>query len=250
MKHQRFFLKNALHSSNLILTTRLLNPVIHSVDKKQPATKRNIPKDLQPPARLNPENASPGNQFIVNQHTGRVRQTFQENAHTLAIPSSPTRQQPHSMPKDAAATESLSTDYTLPSPNPTRKGWLDKVLDAVVGESDGPQHKYALICEECFTHNGLALPADYINAKFKCMNCGFLNVKQGPRTISMGLRDVANSFSNHGGGGGGNARSTSSVSLNYNVKSEGDNPFVSETSSNSEEIARQEVEQNEDVMDE
>ncbi len=47
---------------------------------------------------------------------------------------------------------------------PEERTWLDRVLDAVVGEAEGPQNKFALICEQCFTHNGLVLPHEYMEA--------------------------------------------------------------------------------------
>ena len=48
--------------------------------------------------------------------------------------------------------------------------WLDRVLDAVVGQEDGPQHRYALICQSCFSHNGLALPQEFLSmSKFDFM---------------------------------------------------------------------------------
>lgn len=55
--------------------------------------------------------------------------------------------------------------FMLPPPptNPqyrTRKtGWLDKMVDYVVG--DGPANRFALICRYCATHNGLATPDDF-----------------------------------------------------------------------------------------
>nr|KAJ3422969.1 hypothetical protein HK105_005318 [Polyrhizophydium stewartii] len=69
------------------------------------------------------------------------------------------------------------------------RGWFDKLLDVMVGESDGPQHKYALICETCFTHNGLVLPEEYLTAKFKCMQCGHLNTKKPvAQTLDFDIR--------------------------------------------------------------
>ncbi|KAJ3044281.1 hypothetical protein HDV00_002601 [Rhizophlyctis rosea] len=68
---------------------------------------------------------------------------------------------------------------------PSQKGWLDKVVDVMIGDSDGPQSKYALICEECFTHNGLVPPEAYSSARFRCMKCNHLNV---PKTYhDLGL---------------------------------------------------------------
>lgn len=42
---------------------------------------------------------------------------------------------------------------------PPQKKWYDKVADAILGDDDhdvgSPSSRYALICERCFTHNGL-----------------------------------------------------------------------------------------------
>ncbi|KAJ8326777.1 hypothetical protein BDV3_001419 [Batrachochytrium dendrobatidis] len=61
---------------------------------------------------------------------------------------------------------------------PASVNWFDSLLEAIIGESDGPQHKYALICEKCFTHNGLVLPNEYLVSRFKCMQCGHFNAKK------------------------------------------------------------------------
>lgn len=37
------------------------------------------------------------------------------------------------------------------------KHWYDRIVDVIVGD-EGPETKYALICAQCFAHNGLALP--------------------------------------------------------------------------------------------
>jgi endoplasmic reticulum junction formation protein lunapark len=38
-------------------------------------------------------------------------------------------------------------------PEPPRKQWLDKIVDVVLGDDDSA--RFALICEKCFSHNGL-----------------------------------------------------------------------------------------------
>ena len=41
---------------------------------------------------------------------------------------------------------------------PPRKQWYDKLADAILGDDDAtasPSSRYALICQKCFTHNGL-----------------------------------------------------------------------------------------------
>jgi ABC-type phosphate transport system substrate-binding protein len=42
---------------------------------------------------------------------------------------------------------------------PTPRTWLDKMIDFIVGE--GPSNQYALICSNCFSHNGLISPENY-----------------------------------------------------------------------------------------
>lgn len=49
-----------------------------------------------------------------------------------------------------------TTNYSVP---PHHRKWYDRLTDALLGE-DGmdqasPSSRYALICEKCFSHNGL-----------------------------------------------------------------------------------------------
>ena len=56
------------------------------------------------------------------------------------------------------------TNYQAGSPLVKRlsKGWLDRILDMIAGEEVHPvQNRYALICQNCRTHNGLALKEDF-----------------------------------------------------------------------------------------
>lgn len=43
--------------------------------------------------------------------------------------------------------------------SPGRKQWYDKLADALIGDDElsmnASANKYALICQKCFTHNGL-----------------------------------------------------------------------------------------------
>ncbi|XP_053554450.1 endoplasmic reticulum junction formation protein lunapark [Bombina bombina] len=42
---------------------------------------------------------------------------------------------------------------------PRERGALDRVIEYLVG--DGPQNRYALICQQCFSHNGMALKEEF-----------------------------------------------------------------------------------------
>lgn len=60
----------------------------------------------------------------------------------------------------------FSPSYPIATP---RKHWYDKVADAILGEDDSafasPSSRYALICEKCFTHNGLVKESMWEDAR-------------------------------------------------------------------------------------
>ena len=56
------------------------------------------------------------------------------------------------------------------TPNqPGRKQWYDRLADAILGDEDpapaSPSSRYALICEKCFTHNGLVKESAWEDAR-------------------------------------------------------------------------------------
>uniref|UniRef100_A0A8C7WNE9 Endoplasmic reticulum junction formation protein lunapark n=1 Tax=Oryzias sinensis TaxID=183150 RepID=A0A8C7WNE9_9TELE len=61
---------------------------------------------------------------------------------------------------------------------------MDRVIECLVG--DGPQNRYALICQQCRSHNGMALKEEFEYIAFRCAYCFFFNPArkirpQGPR---------------------------------------------------------------------
>ncbi|XP_009869508.1 PREDICTED: protein lunapark [Apaloderma vittatum] len=56
---------------------------------------------------------------------------------------------------------------------PRERGVVDRVIEYLVG--DGPQNRYALICQQCFSHNGMALKEEFEYVAFRCAYCFFLN---------------------------------------------------------------------------
>lgn len=52
---------------------------------------------------------------------------------------------------------------------PSRRQWYDKLADAILGEDDAgvasPSTRYALICEKCFSHNGLVKESMWEDAR-------------------------------------------------------------------------------------
>ncbi|XP_067229402.1 endoplasmic reticulum junction formation protein lunapark-B isoform X4 [Chanodichthys erythropterus] len=56
---------------------------------------------------------------------------------------------------------------------PRERSAVDRVIEYLVG--DGPQNRYALICQQCFSHNGMALKEEYEYVAFRCAYCYFMN---------------------------------------------------------------------------
>jgi len=63
--------------------------------------------------------------------------------------------------------------------SPGRKQWYDKLADALIGDDDlsmnAAASKYALICQKCFTHNGLVKEELWEDAQYLCPKCGYFN---------------------------------------------------------------------------
>ncbi|CAG8794452.1 11760_t:CDS:2, partial [Dentiscutata erythropus] len=60
----------------------------------------------------------------------------------------------------------------ITSPALLQRRWYDKLLDVLVGEEE---QKYALVCNNCHTWHGLALPTEFDDVQFYCKNCNTFN---------------------------------------------------------------------------
>ncbi|CAH8557051.1 unnamed protein product [Schistosoma curassoni] len=67
---------------------------------------------------------------------------------------------------------------------PRERSIIDKVLDALVG--DGPDKRFALICNECSSHNGMALQEEFEYLAFRCCYCNHFNPARSTR-LKTGL---------------------------------------------------------------
>ncbi|CAI5758669.1 unnamed protein product [Candida verbasci] len=60
-----------------------------------------------------------------------------------------------------------------------KRTFQDRILDILIGSdnSEAIENRYALICYNCFNHNGLAPPhtEDPLDVKYHCWKCGALN---------------------------------------------------------------------------
>jgi len=83
------------------------------------------------------------------------------------------------------------TPYPIVSQN--QKSVVEKLVDYLIG--DGPNSRYAMICKECFEHNGMVSEEEYDYAAFRCAFCKTLNAAKklrpiGPR-ISSHLPNIS-----------------------------------------------------------
>ncbi|XP_042678043.1 endoplasmic reticulum junction formation protein lunapark isoform X1 [Centrocercus urophasianus] len=70
---------------------------------------------------------------------------------------------------------------------PRERGVMDRVIEYLVG--DGPQNRYALICQQCCSHNGMALKEEFEYIAFRCAYCFFLNPARKTRPRAPRLPD-------------------------------------------------------------
>lgn len=92
---------------------------------------------------------------------------------SLPIPLSPlTAPAVGLAPTSTTGPTSSPPPLTSPSvPVPTPPTWLDRLVDAIIG--DDRQSRYALICQKCCAHNGLARPEEFETIR-KCILKGYI----------------------------------------------------------------------------
>ncbi|KZS96441.1 hypothetical protein SISNIDRAFT_463924 [Sistotremastrum niveocremeum HHB9708] len=113
-----------------------------------------------------------------------------QGAASASRPNPPTPINPNTPVRPNGFPPSLSpAPQPLPPP---RKQWYDKVADALLGEDDassGAHSRYALICQNCFSHNGLVRESEWETTQYKCPKCGFFNAS--PKSKKAGANTLA-----------------------------------------------------------
>uniref|UniRef100_A0A0B6ZQE6 Endoplasmic reticulum junction formation protein lunapark n=1 Tax=Arion vulgaris TaxID=1028688 RepID=A0A0B6ZQE6_9EUPU len=80
----------------------------------------------------------------------------------------------------------------LPMPRsvlPRERGTMDRLMDYLVG--DGPENRYALVCQQCHSHNGMALKEEFEYLSFRCCYCYILNPAKKQRPLAPRLEFFA-----------------------------------------------------------
>ncbi|XP_067021780.1 endoplasmic reticulum junction formation protein lunapark-A-like isoform X4 [Acropora muricata] len=68
---------------------------------------------------------------------------------------------------------------------PRERTAVDKVIEYLVG--DGPNNRFALICSQCCSHNGMALKEEFEYTAFRCCYCYHLNPARKQRPVAPKL---------------------------------------------------------------
>lgn len=68
---------------------------------------------------------------------------------------------------------------------PRERTTMDKLVEYLVG--DGPNNRYALICSQCCSHNGMALKEEFEYTAFRCCYCYHLNPARKQRPTAPKL---------------------------------------------------------------
>ncbi|KAG7201601.1 hypothetical protein KM043_004342 [Ampulex compressa] len=108
----------------------------------------------------------------------------------------PTPQQGTPFPQGARIVNPTAMGYRTPLPRPVlprERTYLDRLVDYLVG--DGPANRYALICRQCESHNGMALKEEFEYFGFRCCYCNYWNParKQKPPAPKLEQESVINS---------------------------------------------------------
>lgn len=84
--------------------------------------------------------------------------------------------QPSNTPFQSRIINPAAIGFRSPLPRPVlpqQRTVIDRLVDYLVG--DGPANRYALVCRQCESHNGMALKEEFEYFAFRCCYCGFWN---------------------------------------------------------------------------
>jgi len=71
---------------------------------------------------------------------------------------------------------------------PRERSAFDKLADYLIG--DGPNNRYALICKQCFGHNGMVLSGEFEFTSYRCCYCGVTNPSRKQRMNAPRLEQI------------------------------------------------------------
>ncbi|GAB0089885.1 Endoplasmic reticulum junction formation protein lunapark [Sergentomyia squamirostris] len=140
------------------------------------------------------------NRVVVRQQVSapQVRNLNYQSPYRPQLPVTPNtprrmhQQTPYrGTPPAARATATLQQTTTpgrqLPFPliDWRERNVVERMVDYLIG--DGPSSRYAMVCQHCFRHNGMALQEEFEYSNFVCAYCNKLNPARKLRPSLAGL---------------------------------------------------------------
>ncbi|CAF0739612.1 unnamed protein product [Didymodactylos carnosus] len=112
-----------------------------------------------------------------NTQTPNQGQSAQQQSSQIPVT---VQQQSPSIPTSGNVTPGKLPRAILP---PQRTVW-GMLLDTIVG--DGPSKRYALVCKNCYSHNGMALEEEFEYLPFRCAYCNCFNPAKKQKPVFHG----------------------------------------------------------------
>ncbi|VUZ49401.1 unnamed protein product [Hymenolepis diminuta] len=166
-----------------------------SIDRPIPKTEfettarqRNVPNNKNAPCTPKPvPRSSKSPPFFLKPSFGSFLLPHSFRSFTVdAATQIPTCQNPTTTTPTPTPSQPLKGPITHRPILPRERSILDIVVDAIVG--DGPDRRYALICQNCSGHNGMALAEEFEYLAFRCCYCGFHNPARRNRRHPQALK--------------------------------------------------------------
>jgi len=167
-----------------VMEVETYNKALKILSKFDPETKKKLEREQNQPTS-SPPMLAPVGQDIRQRHNANSSGDNSNPSKPHVRTSQPTNQQQRAggvlAPNNsivATATGVLQSTAVprrelarpILNPNPST---MDKIVGFLVG--DGPNNRYALICQNCYAHNGMALQEEFEYIDYKCAYCAFFN---------------------------------------------------------------------------
>ncbi|RCK59682.1 Protein lunapark [Candida viswanathii] len=135
--------------------------------------------DDKPERKQNQQTGSGGQQQQVRKRHSKPATIRERAQQQLNLPQGP-QQAPGAVGPSKPQPPNRAASPVVPQ-QPVARTFQDRLLDILIGSdnSEAVENRYALICFNCFAHNGLAPPhtEDPAAIKFQCWKCGAMNGK-------------------------------------------------------------------------
>jgi hypothetical protein len=144
----------------------------------------------------NPSTSHPGSPFRTMSTSTSASGIAGEGEHNRSIGSPDNKGTPHTSQMAPGHLQKLSSQQgvqrripgpPLPRPVlPRERGYMDRVVEYLVG--DGPSNRYALICKQCQSHNGMALKEEFQYIAYRCCYCFYWNPARKQKPVAPKLQ--------------------------------------------------------------